>query len=262
MWKMQKNTMTMFAAEIVGTGVLVFFGCMGCIGAMGPAPPPPLQTALTFGLTVNLIIMMLGHVSGAHVNPAVTIGAVIIGLKSIPTGVIYILGQFIGATIGYGILKMITPAELFNDGNLNSTAGVCVTVVHPGISSLQGVLIEVFCTSCLLCAACATWDSRCAHTTDSTALKFGLSVATISFAASPYTGCSMNPARSFGPAIWNSAWKDQWIYWLGPIMGALLGTYAYQVLFAEKQPKTRKSICLTDEKSFDILLQLDKACNI
>ncbi|XP_012230155.1 aquaporin AQPAe.a-like isoform X5 [Linepithema humile] len=214
MWKMQKNTMTMFAAEIVGTGVLVFFGCMGCIGAMGPAPPPPLQTALTFGLTVNLIIMM------------------------------------------------ITPAELFNDGNLNSTAGVCVTVVHPGISSLQGVLIEVFCTSCLLCAACATWDSRCAHTTDSTALKFGLSVATISFAASPYTGCSMNPARSFGPAIWNSAWKDQWIYWLGPIMGALLGTYAYQVLFAEKQPKTRKSICLTDEKSFDILLQLDKACNI
>ncbi|XP_067214239.1 aquaporin AQPAe.a-like isoform X4 [Linepithema humile] len=237
--------------------ILRLYGVHWCHGACTTS-----STADSINLWLDGESHNYGHVSGAHVNPAVTIGAVIIGLKSIPTGVIYILGQFIGATIGYGILKMITPAELFNDGNLNSTAGVCVTVVHPGISSLQGVLIEVFCTSCLLCAACATWDSRCAHTTDSTALKFGLSVATISFAASPYTGCSMNPARSFGPAIWNSAWKDQWIYWLGPIMGALLGTYAYQVLFAEKQPKTRKSICLTDEKSFDILLQLDKACNI
>ncbi|KMR01394.1 aquaporin -like protein [Lasius niger] len=148
MWKMQENTITMFAAEIVGTGILLFFGCMGCIGTMGPAPPP-LQIALTFGLTVNLIIMM------------------------------------------------ITPAELFNDGNANSV-GLCVSVVHPGINSVQAILVE-----------------------------------------GPYTGSSMNPARTFGPALWNNAWKDQWIYWLGPIVGALLGTYAYQLLFAEK-PLSRK----------------------
>ncbi|GAB1864842.1 Aquaporin AQPAe.a [Camponotus japonicus] len=242
LWKIQENTITMFAAEIVGTGILLFIGCMGCIGTMGPAPPPPLQTALTFGLTVNLIIMILGHVSGAHLNPAVTIGAVIVGLKSIPTGAMYILGQLIGATLGYGLLKIITPAELFNDGNPNSI-GFCVTVVHPGISSVQAVLIEVFCTSFILCAACATWDPRCAHTTDSIALRFGLSVAALSFAASPYTGCSMNPARTFGPALWNSAWKDQWIYWLGPILGALLGTFAYQILFAERQLSRKGSVC-------------------
>lgn len=120
----------------------------------------------------------------------------------------YILGQLIGATLGYGLLKVflflfslyvhysvpniikdvlychqiITPAELFNDGNPNSI-GFCVTVVHPGISSVQAVLIEVFCTSFILCAACATWDPRCAHTTDSIALRFGLSVAALSFAA-------------------------------------------------------------------------------
>ncbi|EFN67363.1 Aquaporin AQPAe.a [Camponotus floridanus] len=258
----------MFAAEIVGTGILLFIGCMGCIGTMGPAPPPPLQTALTFGLTVNLIIMMLGHVSGAHLNPAVTIGAVIVGLKSIPTGAIYILGQFIGAIVGYGLLKIITPAELFNDGNANSTIGLCVTVVHPGINSVQAILIEVFCTSCILCAACATWDPRCAHTTDSTALRFGLAVAAISFAASPYTGCSMNPARTFGPALWNSAWKDQWIYWLGPTLGALLGSYAYQILFAERQLSRKESICFDkelmkiDEKSFKVLSQSDNLCDI
>ncbi|CAL1689170.1 unnamed protein product [Lasius platythorax] len=240
MWKIQENTITMFAAEIVGTGILLFFGCMGCIGTMGPAPPP-LQIALTFGLTVNLIIMILGHVSGAHLNPAITIGAVIVGLKSIPTGAFYILGQFIGAIVGYGLLKMITPAELFNDGNANSV-GLCVSVVHPGINSVQAILVEVFCTSCLLCAVCAAWDPRCAHTTDSIALKFGLSIAAISFAAGPYTGSSMNPARTFGPALWNNAWKDQWIYWLGPIVGALLGTYAYQLLFAEKPLSRKESI--------------------
>ncbi|XP_011645118.1 aquaporin AQPAe.a-like isoform X1 [Pogonomyrmex barbatus] len=254
-WKIQENTMRMFAAEIVGTGILLLFGCMGSIGSMGSASPSPLQTALAFGLTINLIIMMLGHVSGAHLNPAITIGAVIMGLKSIPTGVVYILGQLIGATMGYGALKMTTPAELFNDGNSNSTAGFCVTVIHPGISSVQGLLIEVFCTSCLLCAACATWDPRCAHITDSVALKFGLSVAVLSFTAGPYTGCSMNPARTFAPALWNNAWKDHWIYWLGPILGALLGTYAYLIFFAEKQPKRRKSIGLSNEKSFHILSQ-------
>ncbi|XP_020279322.1 aquaporin AQPAe.a-like [Pseudomyrmex gracilis] len=259
-WEMQKNTLTMFASEIVGTGILIFLGCMGCIGVMGPTPPPPLQMALTFGLTVNLIIMMLGHVSGAHLNPAVTIGSVIVGLKSIPTGVIYILGQFIGATLGYWLLKTITPEELFSDGNSNST-GVCVTVVHPGISSAQAVLIEVFCTSFILCAACATWDPRCAHTTDSTALRFGLSVAAISFAASPYTGCSMNPARTFGPAFWNDAWKDQWIYWIGPTLGALLGTYTYQILFAENTLRKKFFILTKDEKSSSVLSHLDNAHN-
>ncbi|KAG7198576.1 hypothetical protein KM043_005940 [Ampulex compressa] len=234
LWSMQKGTLTMFLAEIVGTGILLFVGCMGCIGSMGPTAPPPMQMALTFGLTVNLIIMMLGHVSGAHLNPAVTIGAVIVGLKSIPTGAVYILGQFIGATLGYGILKIITPTELFNDGIPDSSVALCVTVIHPGVSIVQAVLVEIFCTSFILCAACATWDPRCAHTTDSTALRFGFSVAAISFAASPYTGCSMNPARSFGPAFWNSAWKHQWVYWLGPVLGAMLGAYLYKMLFAEK----------------------------
>ncbi|XP_076675897.1 aquaporin AQPAe.a [Andrena cerasifolii] len=234
-WTMDKGTTTMVIAEVVGTGILLFIGCMGSLGTMGPAPPPPLQSSMAFGMTVNLLIMMLGHVSGAHLNPAVTIGAVIIGLKSIPTGALYIVGQFVGATIGYKALMIVTPPELFNDGYSNSSVGHCVTVVHPGINTAQAILIEVLCTSFILCAACATWDSRCAHTTDSTAIRFGFSVVGISLAASPYTGCSMNPARTFGPAFWNGNWTNQWIYWFGPTVGALLGTYAYQMLFALKE---------------------------
>ncbi|XP_017759726.1 PREDICTED: aquaporin AQPAe.a-like isoform X2 [Eufriesea mexicana] len=234
LWIMQKGTTTMFIAEILGTGILLFVGCMGSLGTMGPILPPPLQTSMAFGMTVNLLIMMLGHISGAHMNPAVTIGAVILGIKTIPTGIVYTIGQFIGATVGYGLLMTITPPELFNDGS-NSTMGHCVTAIHPGISITQAILIEVLCTSFILCAACATWDPRCAHTTDSTAIRFGFSVVGISLAASPYTGCSMNPARTFGPAFWNGNWKDQWVYWFGPTVGAFLGTYTYVFLFAEKK---------------------------
>ena len=234
-WTMQKGTTTMFIAEVVGTGILLFIGCMGSIGTMGTILPPPLQSSMAFGMTVNLLIMMLGHVSGAHLNPAVTIGAVIVGLKTIPTGIIYVIAQFIGATAGYGLLMMITPPELLYDGVSNKSIGHCVTVVHPGISTAQAILIEILCTSFILCAACATWDKRCAHQTDSTAIRFGFSVVGISLAASPYTGCSMNPARTFGPAFWNGNWTNQWIYWFGPTAGALLGTYTYQIFFAEKE---------------------------
>ncbi|KAG5313852.1 AQP protein, partial [Acromyrmex insinuator] len=251
-WKLQENTMTMLAAEIIGTAMLLYIGCMGSVGSMGFAPPA-LQTALAFGLSVNFIIMTIGHISGAHLNPAITIGAVILGLKSIPTGMVYILGQLIGAIVGYGILKWITPVELFNDGKSNSTESLCVTVVYPGLSSVQGLLIEIFCTCFLICAACATWDPRCSHLTDSVALKFGFSVTLLSFTAGPYTGCGMNPVRSFAPALWNGNWKDHWIYWVGPILGALLGTFAYQLLFTETQPNRKKSICLTDTKPVTVL---------
>ncbi|XP_043282249.1 aquaporin AQPAe.a-like isoform X2 [Venturia canescens] len=222
----------MFIAEVIGTAALLFVGCMGGVGALTRVPPSSLQSTLTFGMTVNLIIMMLGHISGAHLNPAVTIGAVIWGLKSIPTGVIYVIGQFIGATIGYGVLKMVTPPDCFNDGNPNSTVPLCVTAIHPEVTAVQAVLVEAFATGIILCTACATWDPRCAHTTDSTALRFGFSVVAIGSAAGPYTGCSLNPARTFGPALWNNMWNDHWVYYVGPVMGALLGTYTYQILFA------------------------------
>ncbi|XP_053999485.1 aquaporin AQPAe.a-like [Hylaeus anthracinus] len=243
-WYLQKGTTTMFLAEVVGTAVLLFIGCMGSVGTMGLSIPLPLQTSIAFGMTVNMLIMMVGHISGAHFNPAVTIGAVIVGLKTIPTGIVYVVGQFIGAIIGYGLLVTVTPPELLSDGH-NSSAGFCVTAVYSGVSIVQAILIEALCTAIVLCTACATWDPRCAHTADSTAIRFGFSIVGLSLAASPYTGCSMNPARSFAPALFQGDWKDQWIYWIGPTVGALLGTYTYQLLFLEKE-----TVMTADDHSF------------
>ncbi|XP_043252838.1 aquaporin AQPAe.a-like [Colletes gigas] len=235
-WSMQKGTTTMFLAEVIGTAVLLFLGCMGSVGSMQSPIPTQLQMSVAFGMTVNVLIMMLGHISGAHFNPAVTIGSVIVGIKTIPTGIVYIVGQFIGAVLGFGMLTVVTPPELLHAGNPSATSNFCVTAVYEGVSSVQAILIEMVCTSVILCTACATWDPRCANVADSMAIKFGFAVVGISAAAAPYTGCSMNPARSFAPALFLGNWKDQWIYWFGPTAGAFLGSYTYQLLFLEKEP--------------------------
>lgn len=78
---------------------------------------------------------------------------------------------------------------------------------------------------------CGCLDPRNANKSDSTAIKFGLTLSTLGMAVGPYTGCSLNPARSFGPALWHNDWREQWVYWLGPISGAVLTTLVYKTLF-------------------------------
>lgn len=92
-------------AELVGTGLLVFIGCMGCIH-MGGGPSIHQIPALNFGLAVLLVIQIFGHISGAHLNPAVTIGAVFLGVVDYKVSPFYIIGQFAGAVVGFGLLKV------------------------------------------------------------------------------------------------------------------------------------------------------------
>lgn len=96
--------------------------------------------------------------------------------------------------------------------------------------------------------ASAVWDKRNEKNTDSTALKFGLAVTCIATVFGPYTGCSMNPARSFAPAIWNNSWADHWIYWFGPIAGGAFGAFFYRSVFgikpSNKELDTPESIAL------------------
>ncbi|XP_046742005.1 aquaporin AQPcic-like isoform X2 [Diprion similis] len=224
------QTLVTGLAELLGTAILVFVGCMGCVGSLSTIPTS-LQTALTFGFAVTCVIQIIGHISVAHINPAVTVCAVILGHKSLPAAAVYIVSQLLGAIIGYGMLKAITPAELLHNGDLTSASSFCVTSIHSKISLIQGLLVETVATGVLILLCCASWDPRNARNSDSTAIKFGLTVTTLSLSVGPYTGCSMNPARTLGPALWNNAWTTHWVYWLGPIAGSILATLAYKTLF-------------------------------
>ncbi|KYN17064.1 Aquaporin, partial [Trachymyrmex cornetzi] len=205
-----KNALIIGLAELIGTAMLVFLGCMGCIAGLGVVPIH-LQITVTFGLTVMVVIQCIGHLSQAHINPAVTVAAVILGKKNISEALVYFVSQMMGAILGYGMLKVVTPKY--------------------NLTAIQGLLVEGIATAILIMVLCSVWDPRNEKNTDSVPIKFGFTVIVLATATGPYTGCSLNPARSFAPALWNNQWRHQWIYWFGPIGGALISSFMYKSIF-------------------------------
>lgn len=129
---------------------------------------------------------------------------------------------------------MVTPTGRLTSKTADEADMFCVTDLHPDLTAIQGLLLEGISTGILMLVACAVWDHRNVKNTDSVPLRFGLTVAALALAFGPYTGCSMNPARSLAPAVWNNQWSHHWIYWFGPIGGALLSSFMYKVIFGAK----------------------------
>ncbi|XP_012543720.1 aquaporin [Monomorium pharaonis] len=236
--------------ELIGTAILVFLGCMACLGSMKPYPSgigsviPVIQISVAFGLAIMIAIQCVGHISGAHLNPAVTISAVIFGNKSLTMAGLYIITQCLGSLLGYGLLKMITPERLAHTGDPRTVSSFCTTNVNEALPVGYGVMAEALATGILVFFACGSWDSRNAKNTDSLGLKFGLCVTALCLAFIPHTGCSMNPARSFGPAVWTNHWEAHWVYWVGPISGGIIAALIYRCLFweTEDQENTKQDV--------------------
>lgn len=231
------NNIKLLVAEFLGTGLLLFLGCMGCLGAHTDVPG--YMSSLSFGLTVMVIIQMFGHISGAHLNPAVTMVTVLSGIVELKSAPFYLLGQFAGAICGLGGLKLLMPSDFiaqdFIDENTNQTIhklGLCTTNLNSNLTPAQGFGIEVVITFILIFVCYALWDKRNSTKQDSVPLRFGFLIAAIGIAAGPFTGGSMNTARSFAPALLNNDWENQWIYWIGPTLGALIAHYFYKLIFS------------------------------
>jgi MIP family channel proteins len=206
------------AAEGIGVFFLVLAGC-GAIavdretGALGPA-----GVAAAFGLVVLVMVMATGHVSGAHLNPAVTLGFFSLGRIDARSAGSYVAAQFLGATAAAACLAALLPIEA-------AAARLGATV--PSGSTLQSLALETLLTSMLMfvIVSVAT-DERAQGQLAGVAI--GGAVALGSLWGGPVSGASMNPARSFGPALVSGVWTDHWIYWAGPIAGAVAGAWAYR----------------------------------
>jgi len=228
------QVLQMALGEVVGTGMLIFLGCMGTVVGMvhGGGGHPHLLVAFAFGLAVMICIQTMAHISKAHLNPAVTCCLVVIGDLTVPLAGVYVVSQVIGASLGYGVLMAVTPDSILKQHSPNgSCCAMCVTTVHPEMTTLQGLLTEFLLTSILVLVVCSVFDRRNARNTDSISIKFGLTVAAIAMNSATYTGGSMNPARSFGPAVWTGVWDDHWIYWVGPLAAGLLTSAFYRFVF-------------------------------
>lgn len=235
----RKQVLQMALAEVLGTGMLLFLGCMGTVVGMVYGGNPHLLVAFAFGLTVMICIQTFAHVSKAHLNPAITLALVVIGDLNVPLAGVYMVSQVIGASLGYGVLLAVTPDSVLKVTSPNGTCcAMCVTSVHPRMTPLQGLLAEFLVTSILVLVLCSVFDRRNAHNTDSVSIKFGLTVAAVAMNEGSYTGGSMNPARSFGPAVWTGVWTNHWVYWVGPLAAGLLTSAFYRFVFGVRPVPT------------------------
>lgn len=157
------------------------------------------------------------------------------------------IAQVLGASIGYGLLILVTPAQFM-------PPGTCMTLPIQSMSTAQLFVIEFFITATLTFVVSGVWDPRNRDFGDSIPLRvgeqflnfkkplkhfsfLGITVSAIGLCAGLPTGASMNPARSFGPALWNWNWDYHWVYWVAPMLGSTLAGLFYRGVFWKKNPK-------------------------
>lgn len=173
------DKLAVFLAELIGTGLLMFLGCAGCL--TWGAPASALQMTLNFGLTVMIVIQIFGCVSGAHLNPCVSIAAFIYRQLDVQMTALYIVAQLLGGFMGFGLLKVLTPTAHF--GSDAGLIGHCMTWPHPDVTVWQALGIEFMATMVLVLVCCGVWDPRNAHTHDSVSLRFGLVITALALVA-------------------------------------------------------------------------------
>jgi MIP family channel proteins len=231
-------------AEFLGTLFLTMIGCGSCLSHdsadWANYTPTIVQISLTFGLTVATIVLCIGHVSGGHINPAVTVSLLAARKISLIRAVAFIVGQCGGALCGAGILMGITPAEL------KGTLGL--TTLNPTVSVEQGFGIEFMITFLLVLTVFACCDTKRKDLNGSSPLAIGFAVTVCHLFAIKYTGASMNPARTFGPAVLSGRWTNHWVYWWGPIFGGITAAVVYETTFASNASlKKIKNFFLTSK---------------
>ena len=206
-------------AELIGTFLLTFIGGAAIINGDSGL----IGIALAHGLTIALVICSLGHISGAHINPAVTIGFLITGKIEAKDALIYILSQLIGAMLAAYSLKVFVPGAM--EASLGGQS------ISPNVSIVAAIFIEFVLTFFLVTAIFGTAVDDRGTFSAVAGFGIGLVVTVDILAGGPFTGASMNPARSFGPAIISGTWENQIVYWVGPIIGGAIASLFYNSFF-------------------------------
>lgn len=219
------NMLRLCVAEAIGTFILVFSGTAVATAAIlgrpiAGAPLNSLAVGLTFGLVLTALVSALGHVSGAHFNPAVTLGLASIGRMQWRFVPVYLVGQFVGA-----ILAGLAVWGSFGDP-AKVTASLAATYPAPGVSLAQAFLVEALITFILLfvIVSVAT-DPRANTTAASLAIGFALGVAVL--IGGPVTGGAVNPARALGPMIVAGKFTAFWVYLIAPVVGGIIAAFIY-----------------------------------
>src|SRR5215210_5624712 len=226
------NVLGSALAELIGTFILVFTGCAVAVAAVlqrptaGPAFYDSLAVALAFGIALVVVVAAIGHVSGAHVNPAVTLALAV--TNKFPWGhvPVYLGAQLLGAILG-AIAVWISYGDAARE-----LAAVAATFPVDGVGDPRAFLVEIFVTFILVFVVLSVaTDDRAPAGVAPVAVGFALACGVL--IAGPVTGGSLNPARTLGPMIVAGQFNALWVYILAPVLGGVLAAVLYERFVSE-----------------------------
>ncbi|WAR21869.1 AQP2-like protein [Mya arenaria] len=214
-WLQELKTWSLWRAvlaEFLATLLFVFIGTMSAVDIVPITDSAGkfIRIGLTFGLMIAVCIQMFGHVSGGHMNPAVSLAMAVSMDISPARALLYTVAQCCGGMLGSLLLKSVTPGEL------NDNLGL--TTINPDLNGVQAVVCELVFTFILVMSIFGCTDPNRALL-GSPALGIGLTVSVLHFASIPFTGASMNPARSLASSVVSNNFDLHWVYWVGPVVG-------------------------------------------
>ena len=226
------NLTSRATTELIGTFWLVFGGCGSAVlaAAFPGVGIGLLGVSIAFGLTVVTMAYAIGHVSGCHLNPAVSIGLAVGGRFKASELPAYIIAQVVGAVLAAGVLYLIASGKAGFDlaGGFASNG---YAEHSPGqYSLLASAVCEVVMTAVFLFVIMGATDARAPA--GFAPIAIGLTLALIHLVSIPVTNTSVNPARSTGPALFVGGWalSQLWLFWVAPIVGAVIGAVAYRAV--------------------------------
>ncbi len=236
-----KDSIRKYIAEFIGTAVLVIFGCGSAVGlnallnnqaVLVPLAFSTVGISLAFGLVIVAMAYSVGNVSGCHINPAVSLGMLVAGKMSLQDFIGYVISQLLGGIAGAAVLMLIlggTDLGLGANGYGEASA--------LGASMAQALAIEVVLTFVFVFAILGVTSK--AQNSSVAGIVIGLTLTLVHILGVPFTGTSVNPARSLGPALLmgGDALSQVWVFILAPLMGAAIAAIVFRLLQPEDDKK-------------------------
>jgi MIP family channel proteins len=229
------SLMQKFFAELVGTFTLIFIG-VGSIcadqylRASGQPGVGLLGIAAAHGLAIGIMVTAVGHISGGHLNPAVTIGFWVTRRLSTLHAIFYWIAQLVGASAAAYLLIAIVPDTIWRP------AGLGTPDLAADFTRMHGMALEAVTTFLLVFVVFATAADAKGAFNKIAGFAIGLTITMDILFAGPFTGGAMNPARAFGPALASHHWTNHGVYWVGPLFGGVIAGVVYDRLFLRDQP--------------------------
>jgi MIP family channel proteins len=213
-------------AEFIGTFTLIFIGVGSIVAAQEISDPSLIGVAIAHGVAIAVMVSALGHISGGHFNPAITLGFLATRRIRPSLGLVYWGAQLAGAAAAAGAIRGLIPTSL-----TEAPVNLGVPAIGHGISAGQAFGLEAVMTFFLAWVVFATAVDPRGTFKSIAGLAIGLTITIDILFGGPFTGAAMNPARAFGPQIVGNHWSEGWIWYAGPFVGAALAALAYEYLY-------------------------------